>query len=428
MYFSNMDWTHLLNLEFPQLPLDAADEAILKELAHKLQDNYPYHSPDYAGQMIKPPLPLAQAAHWMTSFVNPNNHALDGGRATSALELETIQALGTMVGYSQPLGHLTSGGTTANLEALWVARQCHAKTVVLANEHAHYTHSRMSEVLGMPFQAVASTENGSMDLIALETMLKELRSEGVNATVVATLGTTGMGAVDALEDIVPLAHTYDARIHVDAAYGGYFTLADLPFNTLRHFNAMSSANSIVIDPHKHGLQPYGCGAVLFKNPEEGRFYKHDSPYTYFTSDQLHLGEITLECSRAGAAAAALWATQQKFPYERSGAFAKRLNASLEAAQGLKHSLIAKDWWVLEPELDICVFSLPGLKASEISALNRAFFEQKAKENLHLALFSLPQRNCPWQIKWDIPSLTVVRSVLMKPEHNDPKLWDRIASA
>ena len=109
MYFSNMDWTHLLNLEFPQLPLDAADEAILKELALKLQDNYPYHSPDYAGQMIKPPLPLAQAAHWMTSFVNPNNHALDGGRATSALELETIQALGTMVGYSQPLGHLTSG-------------------------------------------------------------------------------------------------------------------------------------------------------------------------------------------------------------------------------------------------------------------------------------------------------------------------------
>ncbi|MBT5151814.1 MAG: aspartate aminotransferase family protein, partial [Flavobacteriales bacterium] len=87
-----MDWTHLLNLEFPQLPLDAEDEAILKELAHKLQDNYPYHSPDYAGQMIKPPLPLAQAAHWMTSFVNPNNHALDGGRATSALELETIGA------------------------------------------------------------------------------------------------------------------------------------------------------------------------------------------------------------------------------------------------------------------------------------------------------------------------------------------------
>ena len=426
MYFSAMDWTHLLNLEFPQLPLDAEDEAILKELAHKLQDNYPYHSPDYAGQMIKPPLPLAQAAHWMTSFVNPNNHALDGGRATSALELETIGALGAMVGYSKPLGHLTSGGTTANLEALWVARQCDAKTIVLANEHAHYTHSRMSEVLGMSFQAIPSTEKGSMNCSKLEAVLAQLRSNEVKATIVVTLGTTGMGAVDPLEEIVPLARAYGARIHVDAAYGGYFTLADLSKDVQCHFTAMTEADSIVIDPHKHGLQPYGCGAVLFKNPEEGRFYKHDSPYTYFTSDQLHLGEITLECSRAGAAAAALWATQQKFPLKRSGKFAQRLNASLAAAQGLKNTLLAMGWWVLEPELDICVFSLSGLKASEISAKNRAFFENKAEDNIHLALFSLPKQNCPWAIEWDIPSLTVVRSVLMKPEHNDARLWERIA--
>lgn len=421
-----MDWTHLLNLEFPQLPLDAEDEAILKELARKLQDNYPYHSADYAGQMIKPPLPLAQAAHWMTSFINPNNHALDGGRATSALELETIAALGAMVGFSRPLGHLTSGGTTANLEALWVARQCDATTVVLANEHAHYTHSRMSEVLGVPFQSVPSIEDGSMDLTALETALKQLQKNEKRVTIVVTLGTTGMGAVDALDDIVPLANAYQARVHVDAAYGGYFILADLPLNTLRHFNAMAAADSVVIDPHKHGLQPYGCGAVLFKNPEEGRFYKHDSPYTYFTSDQLHLGEITLECSRAGAAAAALWATQQRLPYQRSGIFAQRLNDSLEAAKGLTNTLSGKGWWVLEPELDICIFSMQGAKASDISAHNSAFFKRKAKENLHLALFSLPQQNCPWELDWDVPSLTVVRSVLMKPEHNDATLWERIA--
>ena len=426
MYFAEMDWTHLLNLKFPQLPLDDEDSAILKKLAQKLQDNYPYHSPDYAGQMIKPPLPLAQAAHWMTSFINPNNHALDGGRATSALELETIAALGKMIGYSKPLGHLTSGGTTANLEALWVARQSNANTIILANEHAHYTHSRMSEVLGMPFQAIASTEKGSMNSTALSDVLENLQSKGIKATIVVTLGTTGMGAVDPLEDIVPLSRAFGARIHVDAAYGGYFTLANLPKDVQRHFNAISSADSIVIDPHKHGLQPYGCGAVLFKNPEEGRFYKHDSPYTYFTSDQLHLGEITLECSRAGSAAAALWATQQKFPYVRSGNFAHRLNASLAAAKGLKNTLIAKGWWVLEPELDICIFSLSGLKASEISAKNRAFFKQKAEENIHLALFSLPQQNCPWQMEWDIPSITVVRSVLMKPEHNDHALWERIA--
>ena len=46
---------------------------------------------------------------------------------------------------------------------------------------------------------------------------------------------------------------------------------------------------MVIDPHKHGLQPYGCGAVIFRDPDVARHYLHDSPYTYFTSDELHLG-------------------------------------------------------------------------------------------------------------------------------------------
>ena len=80
----------------------------------------------------------------------------------------------------------------------------------------------------------------------------------------------------------------------------------------------------MIDPHKHGLQPYGCGCVLFRDPAVGRFYKHDSPYTYFTSKELHLGEISLECSRAGAAAVALWATQQLLPLTPGGEFARGL--------------------------------------------------------------------------------------------------------
>src|SRR5210317_2267427 len=171
-----MNWKRLHSLELSDLELDSKDREILNQLAQRLQDNYPYDQREYAGHMIKPAHPLAQAAVWMTSFINPNNHALDGGRATSALELECIQALGTMIGYDQPLGHLTSGGTTANLEALWVARQCHAKTVVLENEHAHYTHSRMSEVLGMSFQAIPSTEKGSMNCSKLEAVLAQLRS------------------------------------------------------------------------------------------------------------------------------------------------------------------------------------------------------------------------------------------------------------
>jgi glutamate/tyrosine decarboxylase-like PLP-dependent enzyme len=110
-------------------------------------------------------------------------------------------------------------------------------------------------------------------------------------------------------------------VHVDAAYGGFFSLiADdtpggIPSSPWR---AIAGCDSVVVDPHKHGLQPYGCGAILFRDPAVGRFFGHDSPYTYFTSDELHLGEISLECSRAGAAAAALWLTLQVFPLTPEG--------------------------------------------------------------------------------------------------------------
>ena len=90
----------------------------------------------------------------------------------------------------------------------------------------------------------------------------------------------------------------------------------------------------MIDPHKHGLQPYGCGCVLFRDPSVGRLYRHDSPYTYYTSTEMHLGEIALECSRPGAAAVALWATQRLFPLVRGGEFAQGLESGRAAALDL----------------------------------------------------------------------------------------------
>ena len=98
---------------------------VLNEAAEKMQNNYPYHHPLYAGQMLKPPHPIARMAYALSMWINPNNHALDGGRASSAMELECIAALGEMFGMDKPLGHLCGGGTMANLEALWVAGRLH---------------------------------------------------------------------------------------------------------------------------------------------------------------------------------------------------------------------------------------------------------------------------------------------------------------
>src|SRR3954469_17213540 len=102
----------------------AKARAVIAELTTRLQDNYPFFHPSYAGQMLKPPHPVAAAAYAMAQRINPNNHALDGGPATAALEREVIRELARMFGYDpeSSLGHLTSSGTIANLEALWVAR------------------------------------------------------------------------------------------------------------------------------------------------------------------------------------------------------------------------------------------------------------------------------------------------------------------
>ena len=393
-------------------------EKVLLELAEKLQDNYPYFHPLYAGQMLKPPHPVARLAYSLAMYINPNNHALDGGRVTSKLEMEAVTEIAAMFGWKRFLGHLCGGGTMANLEALWVAGKLHPEKKIVASDQAHYTHERISGVLQLPFERVGCDERGRMDLNALEKLL----GGGDVGTVVATMGTTATGSVDPLPEILKLREKFGFRVHVDGAYGGYFVLAsNLAESTAEKFTRIGGADSIVIDPHKHGLQPYGCGCVLFRDPALGRLYKHDSPFTYFSSRELHLGEISLECSRPGAAAAALWATQKLLPLVRGGEFAGGLDKGREAALRFFRAIggSGKLDAAFEPELDILVFVPKGDSIEQISADSRRIFDAAAREGLHLAVAELPVKFWP-SLKPESGRATVtcLRSVLMKPEHLD----------
>ncbi len=391
---------------------------ILVEVAERMQDNFPYQHPLYAGQMLKPPHAIAHLAYALGMCINPNNHALDGGRASSAMEKECVADIARMFGWDEHLGHLCGGGTMANLEALWIAGQVRPGAKILASDQAHYTHGRISQVLQLDFASVAVDERGRMRMDALEQQLKE----GNVGTVVATVGTTGTGSVDPLPAILALGNKHGFRVHVDTAYGGYFRLVDnLDADTGAAFACIDQADSIVIDPHKHGLQPYGCGCVLFRDRRVGSIYKHDSPYTYFSSDELHLGEISLECSRAGASAVALWATMHLLPLVPGGEFAQGLARGRAAALDL-YARLEKDprtLTVMKPELDILVWAPSGARASDISARSARHFDQAARAHLHLALMELPasllKRHWP-RVEFDRDDVTCLRSCLMKPEH------------
>ena len=192
--------------------------AVLTELTDRLDDNFPFFHPQYAGQMLKPPHPVAMAAYMATMMLNPNNHSIDGGRATTMMEREVVKDLAKMFGYGeQHLGHLTWSGTTANLEALWISREINPGKAIAHSKDSHYTHSRMGEVLGVETIGVDTEPDGRMSLEALEIVLKTGKV-GVVVVTVAVLFTVWLQTVraaaltptlklrDALPTSVPILH------------------------------------------------------------------------------------------------------------------------------------------------------------------------------------------------------------------------------
>lgn len=394
-------------------------ESVLVNLVERLKGNYPFHHPVYAGQMLKTPHSIAWAAYSLAMTINPNNHALDGGPPSSDMEKEVLALLANFFGYGDDyLGHLTSSGTIGNLEALWIAREIHPTKKIGFSSNAHYTHARMCKVLGIEHEIIPINKHGDFDFSTI--------IASTIGTLVVTLGTTGLGEVEPLDQALLWAKKHGIRIHIDSAYGGFFRcLKDSGLIDGTSWKLMQQADSIVVDPHKHGLQPYGCGAILFRDPSVGRFYKHDSPYTYFSSDDLHLGEISIECSRAGAAAVAFWATLQCFPLKEKEGFgpilAKCRNAALKGFNLIEASENLTPY--TKPELDILTYFPAGksiCSTSQISELSKKIF-QKGMDNqsFYVSLYKIPTSTFAHfhpQFKTDSETVTILRSILMRPEH------------
>ena len=323
-----------------------------------------------------------------------------------------------MFGLRGPLGHLTSSGTIANLEALWVARELPRTRAILIGENAHYTHERMCAVIGAARRAGhAGRPRPPRPGRARAAPARRRRRHRRR---------------DARHDqprrrrpgpaVAELCARHGARLHVDAAYGGFHPLlADggEPGVDAAPFAALARADSIVVDPHKHGLQPYGCGCVLFADPGVGRLYAHDSPYTYFTSSELHLGEISLECSRAGAAAAALWTTLEALPLSRAG-LGSLLAPARAAAQRLAGALERLAARARRPPRARHRLPVPAARrASEISAACERPSTRSRSDGWHAAKLRVAtswlRRRHP-AIEEDAPEVTTLRMVLMKPSH------------
>ncbi|WP_063774297.1 pyridoxal phosphate-dependent decarboxylase family protein [Streptacidiphilus rugosus] len=240
--------------------------------------------PHCAAHLQVPPLAVAAAADLAVAALNPSLDSWDQAPSGVAIETAVLRVLAELVGFAEPsaaTGVLTTGGTESNLMALLLARdavlarefgvpaggapppEAAGRLRIHCSRAAHFSLARAASVLGLGAQAVVpidTTDDGALDPRLLDWTLADARTAGqVLCCVVATAGTTDLGAIDPLRAVAAVAARHGVRLHVDAAYGGGAlfsrTLAPL-------LDGLGLADTVGLDLHKLGWQPVAAGALL----------------------------------------------------------------------------------------------------------------------------------------------------------------------
>lgn len=417
-------------------------EDVIANLVKRFESEIPKFSPRYIGHMFSEISMPALLGHIITLLHNPNNISSEASTVGTEIEKEAIYFLSELVGYKQGTGHFTSGGTVANFEFLFRARErlfnwlnaaaaagekdlfaasimgwskyntiidslgqdkikkVHpAKApVLLVSSSKHYSWPKGMHYLGLGEENliyVDLDQAGRMSVIDLYEKLKFLQQENIPLLgVVGIAGTTELGTIDPISEIADalkkFTHGKDGHIwfHIDAAYGGFFRslvktepAANLEPATFKNLLSMSEADSVTLDPHKLGYVPYASGAFICKNSED-YFIK---PFTgpYIKSDRHNLGNFTIEGSRSAAGAVATYTSMKCF--QGSDGYARILARTMLAKDIFKKALQKTEMKILFPEGQdtniLCFSVVAGLKnLSQVNSLNLRLYERITEEN------------------------------------------------
>ncbi|KOO08226.1 pyridoxal-dependent aspartate 1-decarboxylase PanP [Vibrio hepatarius] len=298
------------------------------------------------------------------------------------------------------LGAFCSGGTIANITALWVARnnalraQGEFKGVekeglfkamrhygyeglaVLVSERGHYSLKKAADVLGIGQEGLVAIKTDNDNRIcpaALKEKIAELKQQNIKPfAVIGVAGTTETGTIDPLQEIAAICQAEGCHFHVDAAWGG----ATLMSNNYRHLLAGTElADSVTIDAHKQLYIPMGAGMVLFKDPEAMKSIEHHAQYI-LRKGSKDLGSHTLEGSRSGMAMLVYAAMHI---ISRPG-YELLINQSIEKAKYFAELIEAQPDFELVSKPELCLLTYRYLPAHIRQALMAANSEQKAELN------------------------------------------------
>jgi len=275
------------------------ERTLLKELRTRLEGDFTYNSGRIVGSMCTSPLSLARRVY--SRFLDKNLGDLGLFPAVAEIEKETIKMLGTILSNPEASGHIVTGGTEANVLALWTARklgkETHGEVIVPASAHCSF--DKAADLLGLKIVKAKLNNRFQVDVKAVKRAVNPK-----TIAIVGIAGTTGLGAVDPIDELSELALEKGLYFHVDAAFGGFVLpfLKDLGYKVADFDFAVPGVCSITVDPHKMGLAPIPAGGLLFRNENLRKTMSWDIPY-------LSGGETekaTLVGTRSGASAVAVW--------------------------------------------------------------------------------------------------------------------------
>lgn len=327
--FSNADIP-----EVPQFVSDYTDFVMDKVVAHSVHTS----APGFIGHMATPlpyfMLPLSR----IMVALNQNLVKIETSKAFTPLERQVLGMLHGLVydrsanfyeenlhNARRALGSFCSGGTTANITALWVARnqmfapsddfsglaraglpaamayKGYSDLAIVVSERGHYSLGKAADVLGLGRDNVISIPTDArskIDIPKLRAKCAELKANNIGiVSIVGIAGATETGQVDPLQEMASIAKEYETHFHVDAAWGGPTLMSETHKHVMK---GIELADSVTIDAHKQLYVPMGAGMVVFKNPTMLGAVEHHAEYI-LRAGSKDLGQYSIEGSRPGMA-------------------------------------------------------------------------------------------------------------------------------
>ncbi|MGB9659211.1 MAG: tyrosine decarboxylase MfnA [Nitrososphaerales archaeon] len=273
---------------------------VLRLLKEYLKEDFTYGSGRILGSMCTSPHSFAKRIFIKAIDKNLGDAGLFPG--TMKLEQEAIAMIGSLLSKPDASGYIVSGGTEANLMAMWIARNLARKDrpEVIVPESAHFSFDKAANLLGIKLVKIGLDENFQVKTKVVK--------EAINRNTIAIVGVAGsteLGVVDPISELSEIALNNGIYLHVDASFGGFVLpfLRDLGYNVPDFDFSLEGVCSITIDSHKMGLAPIPAGGILFRDKEYIKSVSVKVPY-------LSGGEITqgtILGTRSGASAVAVWA-------------------------------------------------------------------------------------------------------------------------